>query len=201
VSVQIVLISGKQGSGKTTLAKKIAHDIMNMEKGTRAVLMNFADPLREMHDFCLGVLASGGIVRDIQKDGELMQLLGTEWGRKIDPDIWVKVFRGRLKSNIDRLGNLFEKYVIIIGDCRFPNEFEMMPEALRVRLECPREIRKERAEYWRQNEMHPSEIALDDHVFAGKFDMMFDTQTQSVEHCASMIGAQLFKQSWIEKRK
>ena len=197
---QIVLISGKQGSGKTTLAKKLMMDMHGSQNVTRVILMNFADPIKEMHDFCLGVLAHAGIVRDIVKDGPLMQLLGTEWGRKVDPDLWVKMLKGRLDRNLAKMGNLFKRYVVIVGDCRFENEVNFLPEALRVRLECPRDIRKERCEAWRENEYHASETSLDEYSITGKFDLTFNTGVESVEHCATMINAQLFKKSWLEKR-
>lgn len=188
---KIVMISGKQGSGKTTLQMELQNrwpgDTMNV---------NFADVLYRMHDAVLDVLHCYWPPRDIKKDGPLLQLLGTDWGRKIDQNIWIKILRKKIESYDLKNG------LIIVGDCRFQNELDGIPEALRVRLECDRETRKARCSMWRDNEAHPSEVDLDDYVYVpGKFDLLFNSGAQSVEHCATMILAQLDKNVWTEKRK
>jgi hypothetical protein len=94
--------------------------------------------------------------------------------------------------------------VFIVADCRFQNEFDAFPEALRVRLTASEDVRRTRTNSWRENTSHPSEIDLDGYEAEGKFDLVFDTSTaerNTPEHCAEMILAQLQKQSWIEKRK
>lgn len=199
MKIQTVLISGKQGSGKTTLM----NELCKRELHKVAVLpVNFADPLREMHDAVLGVLQNYGIKREIRKDGPLMQVLGTEWARKsLGEDIWIRLCKketdGIETGFFERLG--FERILFIIGDCRFKNEFEAFPEALRVRLRCPREVRKLRCEMWREIETHPSEVDLDGQD--EKFDVVFDTHINSTSHIATMIEAQLLKDNWIEKRQ
>lgn len=197
---KIVLISGKQGSGKTTIQKELFKRI-NESKRERAFIINFADPLYKMHDYCLGVLEDLGIKREIVKDGPLLQLLGTEWGRKtINENIWVNALHGQIKSIIDRQGRGLQ-CVFIVGDCRFENEFDGLPLALRVRLRCPEIVRKSRCSMWRENTNHPSEVGLDFYDEAEKFDMYFDTEKETVNHCATMVMAQLDKATWLEKRK
>lgn len=163
----IILISGKQGSGKTTLSTGLAKALDQQKSVSAVTQIKFADPLYQMHDFCLDILAKNGIKRNIVKDGELLQYLGTEWGRKtVDNDIWAKI----AFNKASKLSDL--RSVVIIDDCRFENEFSIFGDkALKVRIECPEKIRKQRCSYWRKNTKHPSEIGLDDFSKKKKFDL------------------------------
>lgn len=191
----IVMISGKQGSGKSTLAK-VLEERADKEFKNYSVVAKFADVLYEMHDQIQFILREYCPVYSKSKDGELLQLLGTEWGRKtLSENIWCDIMRSRVDKNEK------ESSVFIIDDCRFENEFDAFPEALRVRLECPAEIRKGRANYWRDNYNHPSEKGLDKYSDARKFDLYFNTDLDSIDHCVELILAQLLKNSWKEKRR
>lgn len=173
---RVILISGKMGSGKTTLSGALKDAL----KDKLVARIKFADPLYQMHDAVLGLLASYGFTREIKKDGPLLQLLGTEWGRKhLGEDIWVMI----AKNRADRL--LKEADVVIFDDARFENELDAFPEALKIRLECPREIRKARCEMWRENDTHPSEIALDASI--GKFDLVIYTGDEAREECVAQV--------------
>lgn len=193
---KIILISGKQGSGKTTLATAIKEK----KSGLGFVFVGtekFADTLYELHNYLLNRMESLTNTPRAKKDGHLLQILGTEWGRKTFGDnVWVDI----LKRKVTALGSGGSKRLTIIDDCRFENEFDAFPEALRIRLECSEEIRKQRAESWRDASSHPSEIGLDEYSAQGKFDLVFDTGKDSVDHCATLIMAQLQKDSWLEKR-
>ncbi len=199
---QIILLSGKQGSGKTTLQKELVRVIHSRPKH-RCHLVNFADPLYQIHNYAINLLKHLGITRDIVKDGPLLQLLGTEWGRKtIDENIWVKTLQNRIKLEGGLTARNFEKNIFIVGDCRFRNELEGIPEALRVRLECDIEIRKARCEAWRENDTHPSETDLDEYsVVPKKFDMLFNTGMVAAPTIAQLIVAQIDKNVWLEKRE
>jgi len=195
--MKIVLISGKQGSGKTTLQKALCAS-WAMRYSKPAFAMNFADILYEMHDAVLSVFHKYHPPRNIAKDGPLLQLLGTEWGRNtIHTDIWVKC----LKSKIEKTGVTYPEGLFVIGDARFENEFDTFPEALRVRLVCDEDVRKQRCSMWRENVNHPSEIGLDKYATDGRFDLYYATEIESVEHVVELILAQLQKSTWFEKRK
>jgi len=166
----IILISGKQGSGKTTLAQQLKASL-----GAKRVLhMKFADPLYQIHNAMWNILESYGIPRE-EKSGDFLQFVGTEWGRKRDPEIWVKIARTRAMR---ALGD-FE--FVIIDDCRFENEFDAFPEAFSIRLECDREIRKARAQGWREDETHPSEVGLDGYSTQNKFNLYLMTDSSAIE--------------------
>ncbi len=180
-----VMLSGKQGSGKTTLSNYLSDEIIGSTKGLCSVQLNFAEPLYEMHNACLGVLSRAGIRRDIKKDGPLLQLLGTEWGRKtIDENIWVKVLRGRAEKVANDVEHLFETLVVLVGDCRFKNEIDAFPDAIKVRLHCPKEVRMKRCEMWRENDTHPSEVDLDDYK---GFDADLETETTPTHIHAELL--------------
>lgn len=190
---QLILISGAQGSGKTSTQNEIIRRVTG-KRGWQIV--NFADVIYEMHDRILEVLYKFIPRRELVKDGPLLQLLGTEWGRKtIDENIWVRIAQEKYRQVQS------EDCLVIVGDCRFENEFDAFPQALRVRLECPEKIRKDRCSMWRENTKHSSEIALDEYARQGKFDLYIDTSKISCEHATTLIMAQIDKNSWLEKRE
>jgi len=82
------------------------------------------------------------------KDVKFLQYVGTEWGRAIDPDIWIKT----TMKQLDTCANAF------IADVRFPNEIEMLKKN---GFKCIRIIRDDRP--IDRNTAHPSETALLDY--------------------------------------
>lgn len=190
--MKVLMLSGKQGSGKTTLANRLK------ELDTDHVYyhLKFAQPLYEMHDAVLEVFHRYMPSRGLMKDGPLLQVLGTEWGREtIDENIWANILRAR----IDKLAG--KEGLIIVDDCRFENEFNVLPDALRIRLVAHHDVRKSRCSMWRQNEYHPSEIALDNYSNSNKFDLYLKTDTDSIAECVSKIVLALNKNIWMDLRK
>ena len=113
----IVGLYGPKGVGKTTLAKKLASNCPGPGK-----VVSFADPIRSM-------LKEFGVTMKEMKDTELkqkrlpglnysprqlLQSLGTEWGRNVNKNVWV----WSLERKIQSLSHEF----IFIDDVRFPNE-------------------------------------------------------------------------------
>lgn len=191
-SKYVILLSGKMGSGKSTLQNNLKRWLS--VRGDKVDILNFADVLYQIHDSCINIINRYIEPRNIVKDGPLLQLLGTEWGRKtISEDIWVKCLQKKVEQSSARY--------IIVGDCRFQNEFNAFPNALRVRLLCNREERKRRCSMWRDNEAHPSEIDLDGYSDSEKFDLYLHTDIDGAEQLVHLVVAQLQKNSWIEKRK
>lgn len=111
----IIGIAGKAQSGKTTLAQ----ELYKFFGDDASEVDSFANPLKSM------LLALGYEGINMYKNTphpvfgktsrEMLQTLGTEWGRNlIDDDIWVKAI-----DNKKRYKNL-----LIIDDVRFDNEAE-----------------------------------------------------------------------------
>jgi len=170
----IVLLSGKQGSGKSAAAGTLRTYFDGY--GFRVFRVRFAEPIYQMHDAVWDLMQSYGFQKPEIKDGPLLQLLGTEWGRNTrDKDIWAKACLYRVSKF------MHNNALITIEDCRFENEFDMFPDAVKIRLIADPEIRKARCSMWRKNYMHASEIDLDNYEAEGRFDLVVDTGLESKE--------------------
>lgn len=187
---EIVLISGKQGSGKSSLARGLSAAFSNGYGVGFPNEFSFASPLYEMHNSCLEILDRAGIITP-KKDGPLLQMLGTEWGRKYyGDDVWVNILKYEVENYFSMLcGDGIA--LAIIPDCRFKNELAAFPNAIKVRLECPMEIRKARilatpGQNWREDQNHRSEIDLDD-VPKSSWNVIADTGILSAEETVEKV--------------
>lgn len=151
----IILISGKQGSGKTTLGDILETMISKSTTKINVIRGKFAKELYSIHDVIWKHMNSKGVYmqKGQTKDGFLLQWLGTEWGRAINSDIWVNL---AFKEWREACSGLTEgKNVIIVDDGRFENEFDAIAETenhLLVRLEAPESLRRDRiGKNWRKN--------------------------------------------------
>ena len=161
----IIGISGKKGSGKTFIARKLAAEL-------NAPVLSFASPLKEIVRKCCGLTEEVPketlitIVADLvavlpEFDAEILskieaaiggtyglslQRVGTEVFRKIDENYWVKLAKKRAA----------DYPICIFDDCRFPNEAVILDHIVRVRgppIDDSRDI------------SHSSEVAMDDFPF------------------------------------
>lgn len=187
-----ILISGRQGSGKTSLAVEIGKRV-NVDKVLNAhvEMITFAKPLYDIHDMILKYMSDLGFEVP-KKDGALLQYLGTDWGRKTFGDnVWVDLAQKKInKWDIFARNNLFQKdQIYIVSDARFPNELVGFNHSLKIRLECPEAIRKERilatpGQNWRENSNHPSETSLD---FFDGWDMVLDTDVWNLNQITDQV--------------
>jgi hypothetical protein len=199
----VILLSGKQGSGKTSLAEELVGQL-NKHIGLYAHQVKFAGILYEMHDEVLKVLHKYMKPRPIKFDKVLLQILGTSWGREtIDQQIWVTLLKHKMlviKENYEIKNHIvdspFKELYFVIDDVRFVNEFDAFPDenfpnVIKVRLQASEEVRKARCSMWRENSEHISETALDDYTNRVKFDIMLHTDTVSVENCVDILKSTL----------
>ena len=185
VQRKVILISGKQGSGKTSLSNGLMESLK--EQGLQPYAFKFADPLYAIHDACLPVLKSWGIRdNDMKIDKDLLQIIGTEYGRnKISESIWMDI----CKKRVQVFTGLLPTHVALIDDARFENEFDAFEDAVSIRLNADVEARKKRVSYWREDQNHPSEVSLDAYAAAGKFNLSLDTTSSKKEETLATVMA------------
>ena len=119
----IILITGKKGAGKDTVAKMIRDHLPNTSiqhfayriKETLATLLGM--PVTEIEERKNERINFNGSIVSIR---HALQTLGTEWGRDtIHSDLWVNVLVEKLKV-MNHMAN------VVIPDTRFPNEVGIM---------------------------------------------------------------------------
>lgn len=132
----IIGFCGYAGSGKDYASRMM----MELFKPHNVKFYKLADPMKA---FCKSIFNW----TDDHTDGDLkeivtpagfsprhaMQLLGTEWGRRLYPDCWVNHCLSRIYNDFDGFtprktdsGNFFidRTHVAMVTDVRFPNEAE-----------------------------------------------------------------------------
>lgn len=119
--INLIGLTGKAGSGKDTCADHLVN-IYGFQK------LSWAAPLKQ----ALAVMGfpepTDRTLKEKQIEGfdfswrQAAQALGTEWGRGLDPDIWVKI----IERSLHDLANDSYAWNLVISDVRFENEATMI---------------------------------------------------------------------------
>ena len=164
VDIKIIGLIGKARSGKDTIADYITKHSITYKK--RA----FADALKEkaMKDFNL---TYNQVYGDVEKEiiidewgkspRQILQVMGTDWYRSINPNYWVDIWEKDIFGG--HWGNK-----IVVPDVRFPNEIEAI---LRNKGKIIRVVRPNQTQI--ENSNHISETALDNFT-APNFEIVND---------------------------
>lgn len=133
-------------AGRARRGKNEAANVLLVQGYTE---LRFSDRLYEVHNKVYEMLDV-----PVQKNGNLLQLIGTDIGRSHDPDIWLKYFDRKLNE-------LPADADVVCTDVRFENEVEFLKSrGFKVvgiyRMNAPPSGR---------NDNHPSETALDWYEF------------------------------------
>lgn len=183
---RIFILSGKMGSGKSTYAKYL-QAFLGIDN---ARILKFAAPLYAMHDRVLPLLKEYGVrPESMTKDGELLQVLGTSYGReKLGQNVWVDIVVRQAYKWLSQ----HPSHYVIIDDARFENEVDTFREdAYLIRLNAPEEVRKNRCSYWREETSHPSEVGLDQYERDMRFDIVLQTEHKDRKEIEGAIEAML----------
>lgn len=125
----LIGLAGRAGAGKDTVAQMIVQAAGAV--GYPAIVTSFADPLYEAVSAITGIPVNRLRDRELKEQPiewlgksprELLQTLGTQWGRQmIHPEIWVAATARRWRGS--------DAAVIAIPDVRFDNEARAIREA------------------------------------------------------------------------
>lgn len=169
----IILFGGRFTAGKTTACKFFTQ---NPDKFGDFKEVNFADKLKEVAIDLFGMT---------KKDRTLLQKLGTEAMRSIDPDVWAKYVFNRTipkeEAIFENQGSYIKKHSeylnFVIGDGRYENELEYGKRAgaITVFIDVKDEIRMER--YKSIYGAYPTEEQLNhvsEKIDPSKFDLTIE---------------------------
>lgn len=187
-----IAISGKMGSGKTTLAEEIRKQFTEGYNGHSA-MVSLGAPVKE-------VARNYFLMPADVKDRLLLQQIGQQF-RTIKPDVWVDL----LMQNVEVMTDTTEVELVICDDVRFVNEFEAMRQDgwLTIRLTVDEAEQKRRLEmaygdeypkHW-ENRNEISETDLDE---VSGFDMVLhNLELNLVPHTASEILELINTEIWL----
>jgi len=158
--------SGKMRSGKDTGADYVISRLTQFGLDTERLA--FADTLKRIGSY---IQQECGF--PVERDRELYQWLGTDYGRKRNNNVWVDA----LERKIETLETEGDTDAIVITDVRFPNEVEMLHRHgfTLVRVAANTSLRLFRGADPDCLE-HLSEIALDELDKRQTFDWMIQNE-------------------------
>lgn len=137
-------ISGKMGTGKSTITNLLLKALPKAGKGS------MASPIYKAQDM---LYSEYGLTLEGDKDRDLLIAIGI-WGRNKNPDFWLEQF---VKVSVES-----EYEIIICDDVRFPNEADLFSKhGLLFRIEG--EQRGDNVDHSRADNI--TETALDDYKF------------------------------------
>ena len=113
----------KMGSGKDTAVSYL----VSRYGGKR---LAFATPLYDIQEYAQRTCGF-----KLEKDRRFLQMVGTEWARRMDPDVWIRLLLG----NAPLEGNSY------LSDLRFLNELEALKDSGWVCVKLVRPTAGERA--------------------------------------------------------
>ena len=137
---KIIIFSGKQYSGKDTVAKIMLGEMQNYRRCAMGDIIKLTYGKEK-----------GLSYEEIEKNKPMYRQdlinLGN-WGRSQDPDYW-------LKKIIEQEGN------IMVTDVRVPHEYEVFKNsgAISIRIEADRDVRSKRGELVGETDI--TEVGLD----------------------------------------
>ncbi len=146
--MKIIGITGKAGSGKSTVTTCLLAELRNRFHPARRHA--FADRLKGI---CREMGWNG--VKD-KRGRRLLQIIGTEAGREcIGQDVWINVLDRQLKE--------IHAELVVIEDCRFDNEVEWVRAQGGIIL---RLWGRQKYHWWNRAYWHKSERVPKHHDFA-----------------------------------
>jgi len=187
-----IAISGKMGSGKTTLAMEIICQFNQAYNG-QSSMVSLGAPVKE-------VARNYFLMPDGVKDRPLLQKIGQQF-RSIKENVWVDL----MFQEVDVMSDTTSVELFICDDVRFQNELKAMQEDgwMTIRLTVDEEEQKRRLESaygdgWTQHWENRNEISETDLDKIEGFDMVLhNLELSMVPHTASEILELINSEIWL----
>lgn len=184
----IIALAGRAGSGKDTAAAFLAHAAIR--DGYGATTTGFASPLKAglsaMFGFQFADLTREEKEAPLEFIGksprELMQTLGTEWGRGVHQELWIQLMERRI----------FERPTFgaddlwILTDCRFPNELAWVRRKGGVTWWIERDGVPPVASHSSENSIGPGDCDRVIANFGSRADLAIEVQRAWAQHEATI---------------
>lgn len=169
----LIGLSGKMGSGKTTLTN---HLVKMFGKDRNITLEKVAKDLYEIQDY---IYKKCQLTLKGEKDRPLLIAVG-EWGRDIKPSLWTDLCFDRVRS----LMAFDPDGIIIIDDIRYPEEAKALEDAggILIRIEGTQRGPNINPEFSNRG----SEIALDNFPFKHRVSNL-GTQEESLAQLEEIL--------------
>jgi hypothetical protein len=189
----IIGFSGKKQSGKDTAVSDLQRRLRPYDRRTQVI--RFADELKRIVQTCFGVPqevfdSEAGKMRMLDCGmtlRTLLQHLGTDVFRRIDPQCWVRTYCQAVHDEYEASLALDEILpVILTPDVRFANEVAAVHKLGGVVIRLMRSP---------HTDTHLSEVSLADD-FAG-FDVVVDNRDMSIEQQNEAVWTLVSKRGWL----
>ncbi len=134
----LIGLPGRAGAGKSTVARMLDEHYAFTELALAEPILDMVCSLYSM----AGIDGAWAVERSLKEQPtrlgysyrHLAQTLGTEWGRQLSPDFWLRVLKLRLEAPE------LEGESVVISDVRFPNEAEFITRRGGVLVRVVRDI-------------------------------------------------------------
>lgn len=145
MTIKYIGICGTKGSGKTTLANIIITELNKNEhkvivqpfaKGFKEVLANTVATINNVHyneavQYFIKPELKENIIPGINTTARHMMItFGTDFVRKINPDLWITYTRNQLEKIIENNKHNNNTIYVIFDDIRFENEHNFVKNTL-----------------------------------------------------------------------
>lgn len=182
-----VLISGKQGSGKTEVSNHLVK--LFAQKRMPCWQISMALPVHDMHRGTYILAGNYGVPPKPEGDQDL-DLMNSirDWGRRKSKGFWTAAVKHRVAMTENTFRKPNAVHVILIQDLRFVEELKAWPSALSVWLECDDLKRLDRAPDY--NIKDPWEVVGPKPEYLDKdsgFSLVIDSGEKTTENCAQEI--------------
>lgn len=149
---RLIALNGSMGVGKSEAFHHISAASLR-----QVVQVKFAQPIYDIQEFIYSRI-SQVYKRNANfiKDRKLLQWIGTDWGRALDENLWVNIWKAEVTARQK------DGFMVVCDDCRFNNEAEIVKSMGGVIIKIVRPNSGEHAGGGKGILGHASEAGIDD---------------------------------------